>query len=531
MLKGQGVINRMLKWKKFTQLNSYQKLKKISERAPSFSKEDTLTPERIKNFSSESAGIRLLFSTERVNKEILEALKELAIEAQCLEKMQKQQSGEVMNFIHGYPSDNRPVLHTATRDLFNQEQPNKIAKEASAFARKEKEKLKTLLPKLQKFNTLIVIGIGGSNLGPKAHYLALEKYLPKDKRVFFIDNVDPDTASKVLKQTNLKETLVLSVSKSGTTLETVTSDAFVRDAYKKAGLDPSEHFISVTTPGTPMDEEKLYFATFYIKEWVGGRFSTSSMGGGVLLAYAYGMRVYEEFLEGAHAMDLAALKEDLNKNIPLLSALLGVWNRNFLNLSALSVIPYSEALRRYPSHIQQVDMESNGKSIDRFGETIDCETGPLVFGEPGTSAQHSFFQWIHQGTMPVALEIIGVKEGQYGNDLMIDGTLSQEKLHAFLFGQMIALSEGKKDSNPNKTFLGNHPSHLLLAEKVTPYFMGALMAYYEHKIAFQGYLWNINSFDQEGVELGKEVASKILNSIKEKPGSYPLGESFWSEIP
>jgi len=353
-------------------------------------------------------------------------------------------------------------------------------------------------------------------------------------KIEFIDNIDPDKVNKSLSQIDLNKTLVLIVSKSGTTLETTTNEEVVRQTFEKAGINPKNHFISVTKPGTPMDDAEKYLHTFYLWDWIGGRFSTSSMGGGVLIAFACGMDVYLEFLRGAHAMDKAALSEDLHQNLPLLAALIGIWNRNFLNYSSLAVVPYSDALRRYPPHIQQVEMESNGKCIDRFGQFVAFETGPTVFGEPGTSAQHSFYQLIHQGTPKVALELIAARDCQSHFDITIDHLTSQDKLLAFLFAQMIALAQGKKHPNPNKTFPGNRPSHLVLTKEITPFAMGALLAFYEHKIAFQGYIWNINSFDQEGVQLGKDVANKILLDVKKQrsngnlPPSFPLGQAYWN---
>jgi glucose-6-phosphate isomerase len=212
-------------------------------------------------------------------------------------------------------------------------------------------------------------------------------------------------------------------------------------------------------------------------------------------------------------MDLVALRENPTENLPLLGALLGIWNRDFLNYPTVAVIPYTQLLARFPAHLQQCDMESNGKHIDRRGNTCSFETGPIVWGEPGTNAQHSFYQLIHQGTTVVPLEFIGFAESQGNLDFDWKGTNSQEKLLANLLAQAIALAIGKKDTNPNKTFYGNRPSSLLLSRKLTPYALGALLAYYEHKIAFQGFIWGVNSFDQEGVQLGKILADRVLGQM------------------
>lgn len=260
------------------------------------------------------------------------------------------------------------------------------------------------------------------------------------------------------------------------------------------------------------------------------------MVGGVLLSFAYGFDIFWEMLKGANAMDKNALNHDMDKNLPLLAALLGIWNRNFLHYPLLAVIPYSSALARYPSHIQQADMESNGKHIDKLGHYVDFNTGPYIFGEPGTNAQHSFYQLIHQGTDICPLELIGFKLPQRKFDKTIDGTTSQEKLLSNLFAQSIALATGQKNENPNKDFQGNRPNFILLGKQLTPFALGALLAFYEHKVAFQGFIWNINSFDQEGVQLGKVLAVKIIerfaahNNDKFNSDTYPLGDAYIKQL-
>jgi glucose-6-phosphate isomerase len=317
----------------------------------------------------------------------------------------------------------------------------------------------------------------------------------------------------------------LVISKTGTTLETVTNEALVRDRFIKAKLDPAKHFVSVSMAGSPLDDPKKYLACFHIWDWIGGRYSTTSMVGGVLLSFAFGFDVYWELLRGANAMDKAANNRELSNNLPLLSALLGIWNRNFLNYPTLAIIPYSQALLRFPAHIQQLDMESHGKRIDQHGNAVNFETGPIIWGEPGTNGQHSFFQLIHQGTTVVPLELVGYKESQFQEDLNVKGTTSQQKLLSNLFAQMLALATGEKSDNPNKTFPGNRPTHLLLGKRLTPYSLGALLAFFEHKIAFQGFVWDINSFDQEGVQLGKVLSNKIISRFADpKSQPYPLAD-------
>ena len=248
-----------------------------------------------------------------------------------------------------------------------------------------------------------------------------------------------------------------------------------------------------------------------------------------MLAFALGFNNYVAILEGAHAMDLHARTAKMEENLPLISALLGIWNRNFLGFETCAIIPYSQALLRFPAHLQQCDMESNGKHTDKEGNRVNFETGPVIWGEPGTNGQHSFYQLIHQGTDIIPLEFIGFCESQYGKDLEVQGTSSQQKLLSNLFAQAVALALGQKSDNPNKTFEGNRPSRMLLGQRLDPFHLGALLAYYEHKVAFQGFAWGINSFDQEGVQLGKKLANKVIELFQGK-GDFPLGQAFIDEM-
>ena len=221
-------------------------------------------------------------------------------------------------------------------------------------------------------------------------------------------------------------------------------------------------------------------------------------------------------------MDQIALLRDYTHNLPLIGALLGIWNRNFPGLPTVAVIPYSRALSRFPAHLQQLDMESNGKRIDKKGSPVDYDTGPILWGEPGTNGQHSFYQSIHQGTTVVPLEFIGFHKSQYGEDTLYQGSTCQEKLLSNLFAQSIALSMGQKSENPNQFFPGNRPNRILLGERLDPYAMGAILAYYEHKVAFQGFCWDINSFDQEGVQLGKKLALQIIDQFAGERKAAPV---------
>ena len=501
---------------KFLASPAVNRLKKYSQKPFDLTKKGALNSRRIETLQSTIGPLTLLYATERVDEAVLDSLWQLAEERGALAKMRAMQSGQKLNKIQGVPSENRRVLHTAMRDFFSDRNPSKHALVASTKAFEEFVKLEQFLKKrsTQKYHTIIQIGIGGSYLGPEALYKALEKYQVQNRSARFISNVDPDNTARILKEVDLKKTLVVVVSKSGSTLETKTNEALVRKAFVQKGLDPKTHFLSVTGKNSPMDNPKAYAASFYMEDYVGGRYSVTSMVGGVLLGFCFGIETFKEVLKGASYMDKVACSEEIQTNLPLLSALLGIWNRIFLHYPTFAVIPYTEGLARLPAHLQQCDMESNGKSIDKEGRQVPFCTGPIVWGEPGTSAQHSFYQWIHQGTDIASIECIGVKQSQYGYDEQIEGTSSQEKLLANLFAQSIALATGKKDANPNKRFHGNRPSRILLTKQLTPYSLGAILSYYEHKIAFQGFLWDINSFDQEGVQLGKKLAGEIIDCFK-----------------
>lgn len=524
----------------FINLKSVVRLNELAEDPIDLSREGILTPKRIDSMIVEALQMKLFFATERVNDVTINALVELAGDTSAIEKMHKMQTGEVVNFIQGYESENRPALHTAMRDFFENQHSERPAADAAKLAYAELEKLKTFLNEIdskKQFTNLVQIGIGGSDLGPRAIYLALQAYQKPDRKIYFLSNVDPDDGARVFHQLDLSKTLVVAVSKSGTTLETRTNEEYIKTVLKKQGLNPKDHMVAVTGKGSPMDDPSNYLASFYIWDYIGGRYSATSMVGGVMLAFALGMDRFLEFLRGANAMDKIALKKDPKNNLPLFSALLGIWNRNFLSLPTCAVLPYSQALLRFPAHLQQLDMESNGKRIDKLGNPVDYDTGPIIWGEPGTNGQHSFYQSIHQGTTTVPLEFIGFKESQYREDVMYQGTSSQEKLLANLFAQSIALAIGQKNENPNKVFPGNRPNRLLLANRLDPYTMGAILAYYEHKVVFQGFIWNINSFDQEGVQLGKVLANKIIDQFSQKkagksldPKHFPLGQAYLNHL-
>ncbi len=366
----------------------------------------------------------------------------------------------------------------------------------------------------EKFTTVVQIGIGGSDLGPRAIYLALENWARKHDTLKmearFISNVDPDDAAAVLGSIDVAHSLFILVSKSGTTLETLTNESFVKDALKKAGLDASKHMVAVTSQTSPLAGNDDYLTAFFMDDHIGGRYSSCSAVGGAVLSLAFGPEVFAQFLEGAAEEDKLAANKNVLENPAMLDALIGVYERNVLGYLCTAVLPYSQALSRFPAHLQQLDMESNGKCVNRFGERLTYQTGPVIFGEPGTNGQHSFYQLLHQGTSIVPLQFIGFKDSQIGTDVVIQGSTSQQKLCANVAAQIVAFACGKSDENKNKNFEGGRPSSIIIGDSLDPKALGALLSHFENKVMFQGFVWNVNSFDQEGVQLGKVLAKRVL---------------------
>jgi len=509
-------------FKSIVETGAYRQLLQLAKQPYDLSRPEALqAANRLERYVCRSELLDLHYATERVDDQVVDLLQRLADELQLVEQFKMMRTGAVLNRINGFDSENRQVLHTAGRDLFSAEPAEPSA---TGKAKKELEKLKQFLARIdsgqlsnhlgETFDTIIHVGIGGSDLGPRSVVEALRAYGLPGRKIHFIANVDPDDCARVLSGTHLARSLVCIVSKSGTTLETLTNESLVRKALSESGLDPARHCLAVTGEGSPMDDPSRYLQSFYMHDYIGGRYSSTSMVGVVSLGFFLGMERVMDFLEGASLLDHHAEERDIRRNIPLLLALLGIWNHNFLGYPTLAVLPYSQALNRFPAHLQQCDMESNGKSVDRSGKKVDVHTGPILWGEPGTNGQHAFYQLLHQGTEIVPAEFIGFKQSQYGADLVVEGSTSQQKLLANLLAQMVAMAVGKTSDNPNRAFAGNRPSCLLLADKLTPRVMGALLALYEAKIVFQGFAWNINSFDQEGVQLGKVLAKTFLEAMQ-----------------
>lgn len=509
----------MITWNNFDTLASYKELSDVESVNLVEAMSGENGAERVKKYSVPMAeGLTFNYGAKQVDDKVLAVLAKLAEEAQLADKFEAVYTGEVIN-----TGEKRRVLHHMTRGqlgtaveadgvdkrTFYVEQQTKIAEFANKVHAGE-----IVNGAGEKFTTVVQIGIGGSDLGPRAMYLALENWAKKNgtfkMKAEFISNVDPDDASAVLNNIDVAHSIFILVSKSGTTLETLTNESFVKDALAKAGLDASKHMIAVTSETSPLAKSDDYLAAFFMDDYIGGRYSSTSAVGGAVLSLAFGPEVFAQFLDGAAEEDKLAKNKDLLNNPDMLDALIGVYERNILGYPSTAVLPYSQALSRFPAHLQQLDMESNGKSVNRFGEPVDYPTGPVIFGEPGTNGQHSFYQLLHQGTDIVPLQFVGFKNSQLENDVVIQDSTSQQKLCANVAAQIVAFACGKEDENRNKSFKGGRPSSIIIGEKLTPRALGALLAHFENKVMFQGFVWNVNSFDQEGVQLGKVLAKRVL---------------------
>lgn len=515
----------MITWANPDTLSSWKKLlslKGMVSVAEELSSADAA--KRIKDYSVPMAeGLTYNYAAKQVNEQILKTLSELAEESQLLEKFEALYNGEVVN-----TGEKRMVLHQLTRGQLGKDVVADGVNKREFYLNEQKkiadfaDKVhsgKLVNEKGEKYTQVCQIGIGGSDLGPRAMYLALENWAKANgtfkMEAHFISNVDPDDGAAVVASLDLAHTIFILVSKSGTTLETLTNESFVKDFIKKAGLDVSKHMIAVTSETSPLAHNPDYMQAFYMDDYIGGRYSSCSGVGGAVLSLAFGPKVFADFLDGAAAEDKTALNKDIRKNPALLDALIGIYERNVQEYPATAILPYSQALSRFPAHLQQLDMESNGKSVNRAGEKINYVTGPVIFGEPGTNGQHSFYQLLHQGTDVVPLQFIAFQQNQTGKDVVIEDSTSQTKLCANVVAQIVAFACGKKDADPNKNFAGNRPSSLIYGKQLTPKTLGALLAHFENKVMFQGFVWNINSFDQEGVQLGKKLAKAVLSNNME----------------
>ncbi|MCD8223646.1 MAG: glucose-6-phosphate isomerase [Clostridiales bacterium] len=509
----------MVNWNNLDTLASYQELLKAERVDLKAVMSGENGAERVKRYSVPMAeGMVYNYAAKAVDDAVLEKLGKLAEEAQLAEKFEELYNGAVIN-----TGEKRLVLHHLTRgQLGKTVEADGVDKRAFYVA--QQQKIAEFAGKVhagkitnaagERFTTVVQIGIGGSDLGPRAIYLALENWARKHDTLKmeakFISNVDPDDAAAVLNSIDVAHSIFVLVSKSGTTLETLTNESFVKDALKNAGLDASRHMVAVTSETSPLAKSADYLEAFFMDDYIGGRYSSSSAVGGAVLSLAFGPEVFAQFLEGAAEEDKLAMNKDMLQNPAMLDALIGVYERNVLDYPSTAVLPYSQALSRFPAHLQQLDMESNGKSVNRFGERVGYQTGPVIFGEPGTNGQHSFYQLLHQGTAIVPLQFIGYRNSQLDTDVVIQGSTSQQKLCANVAAQIVAFACGKEDENRNKYFEGGRPSSIIIGDQVNPKSVGALLSHFENKVMFQGFVWNVNSFDQEGVQLGKILAKRVL---------------------
>jgi glucose-6-phosphate isomerase len=458
-------------------------------------------PERGARCMASAAGITLDFSRQRVSPEVLASLLRLADEIDLRERIAGMYRGDVAN-----PTENRQVLHTALRrsGAPHEHEVHGERERMLGFAEAVRNG-GVLGSDGERFELVVNIGIGGSDLGPAMAVQALHQFTAGAPRVEFVSNIDGTKLADTLAGANPRRTLFIICSKTFTTLETRTNaEGAKRWLAGQLGLPAvPAHFAAVSTNTDSMDAFGIHpDYRFQMWDWVGGRYSVwSSIG--VSLVIAVGAARFREFLAGAAAIDEHFLAAPWEANLPALMGLIGVWNIQFLHLPTLAVLPYDERLARFPAYLQQLTMESNGKHVRSDGSPVFSETSPVVWGEPGNNAQHSFFQMLHQGTPRAALDFLlpalSSCANQPAHDLAIANCLAQAE--AFAYGQA--------SDNPHKVHAGNRPSNLLLFRRLEPATLGALIALYEHKVFTQSVVWGINAFDQWGVELGKKLAERI----------------------
>ncbi|QIJ89110.1 Glucose-6-phosphate isomerase [Mesoflavibacter sp. HG96] len=474
------------------------------------------------------------FSKNRITEETINHLLELAKDCKLEEAIKAQFDGEVINQTEG-----RAVLHTALRaskeEVFNVDGKNVIPEIVQV-----KEKIKNFTEQVtsgqlkgytgKAFTDIVNIGIGGSDLGPAMVVDSLQ-YYKNHLTTHFVSNVDGDHVNEVIKNLNPETTLFVIVSKTFTTQETLSNATTIKNWFLSQAKeeDIAKHFVAVSTNIEKVQAFGINSNNIFpMWNWVGGRFSLWSAVG-LSISLSVGYANFEQLLKGANAMDKHFKNQPFNQNIPVILALLSVWYNNFFNAESEAVIPYSQYLNQFATYLQQGIMESNGKSVDRNGDQINYQTGTIIWGEPGTNSQHAFFQLIHQGTKLIPADFIGFAQSLHGNQD------HQDKLMSNFFAQTEALLNGKskvevveelKQSNadensiktltPFKVFEGNKPTNTIFVNKLTPESLGKLIAMYEHKIFVQGVIWNIYSYDQFGVELGKQLANKILKEFDEQ---------------
>ncbi|MFK7810537.1 MAG: glucose-6-phosphate isomerase [Saprospiraceae bacterium] len=491
-------------------------------------------PNRFEQFSLSQNDLFVDFSKNHITDKTLQLLVDLAKQTRLPEAINKMYSGEMINETEG-----RSVLHVALRSRSNNSilvdgenvmpKVNKVLDQVTAFAEKiHSGEWKGYTG--EKITDIVNIGIGGSDLGPVMVTEALKSYWKEGIRPHFVSNVDATHVAETVKNLNPATTLFIIASKSFTTQETMTNAFTARNWFlEKTGEESAvaKHFVAVSTNAKSVAEFGIETENMFVFwDWVGGRYSLSSAIG-LSIACTIGGEHFIELLEGLHSMDQHFKEAPLEKNIPVVLALIGIWYNNFFKAESEAILPYDQYLHRFAAYFQQGNMESNGKRVDRNGEKIDYETGPIIWGEPGTNGQHAFYQLIHQGTKLIPCDFIAAAQSH--NPIGDHHT----KLMANFFAQTEALMTGKTEAEveadlirdnksaeeiaflkPFKVFDGNRPTNSILVKKITPHTLGQMIAMYEHKIFTQGIIWNIFSFDQWGVQLGKQLANKILPELE-----------------
>jgi glucose-6-phosphate isomerase len=364
------------------------------------------------------------------------------------------------------------------------------------------------------FRDIVVVGIGGSYLGTQFAATALASGSEQRLRLHYLSNVDIHNFGEIAGSIDPETTLWVVISKSYTTAETMANLRQAEQFMDEKGLDPSRHIVTVTAKGSPGDDPaKPVLATFYMFDYIGGRYSVTSAVGGLPLSLGFGYEPYAQFLDGAAQMDQHACSAPPNENLPLLAALISVWNTTYLNYQQQGIIPYAAPLRKLAPHIQQLNMESNGKAVDLSGALLPQPAGTVIFGEPGTNAQHSFFQSAHQGR-PFPIDFIGLRRPSYTRyNARSKGVTNHQELWINMVAQARALAIGQSSDDNARFFSGNRPSSCIVLDNLKPVNIGRLLSFYEARTVYEGFLWGINSFDQFGVQLGKTVASGLRDQL------------------
>ena len=485
----------------------------------------TVEKNRLPDFSRSCADFLFDFSRQRLDYRTIELLLELAEIRGVQEKFISMTNGGIVN-----TTEKRAALHTATRDFSDNPvvvdgsdimpEIRRVRNEIEQFARQVHDH-QIVGSTGRPFEHLVVIGIGGSYLGTEFVARALTALADKKMSLHFLANVDIHNFGEIVASIDPETTLWLVVSKSFTTAETMANTRLAYDFMKREGVDPARQVVSITSAGSPGDAPEgdvpfTVLRSFHMFDFIGGRYSVTSAVGGVPLSLYLGYDRFLEFMQGAQEMDIHAKTASPRDNLPLLAALISLWNNNFLGYTAQAIIPYASPLDKLAPHVQQLYMESNGKSVTTAGQPITEKTGLLIFGEPGTNAQHSFFQLAHQGN-PFPIDFIGVIQPQYNQyQSQSKGVTNHQELWANLISQPRALAEGKSGDDPHRNFSGNRPSSTIILKDLSPKNVGRLLAFYEARTVYEAFLWGINPFDQFGVELGKVLATETRDQIKIK---------------